>query len=73
MTNRKAAYVDFSKPEYASLSDEDVQIIKTLNTKGNRKNLRNCKKHGLHEPVFIKLLDTNQDYFTCFKCLEERK
>lgn len=72
MTNRKTAYVDFSKPEYSSLSDEEVQKLKTMNTKGNRKNLRNCKEHGLCEPVFVKSYDKNYretNFYSCPKCL----
>jgi 2-polyprenyl-3-methyl-5-hydroxy-6-metoxy-1,4-benzoquinol methylase len=39
MINRKAAYVDFSEDKYKSLSDDEVQVLKAVNSKGNRKNL----------------------------------
>lgn len=71
MTNKKAAYVDFSKPEYESLSEKEIQLLKTINTKGNRKNIRNCSKHGLYEPVFIKFIDTDDQYLGCLECLKD--
>lgn len=72
MTNRKAAYVDFSKPEYKKLSDDEVQTIKAINSKGNRKNLRDCKTHGIVEPVFVKSYDKSfneTNFYSCPKCL----
>jgi hypothetical protein len=72
MTNRKAAYLDFSKPEYQTLSDDEVQTLKAVNSKGNRKNLRVCQVHGITEPVFAKSYDRNgreTNFFTCPKCL----
>ncbi len=74
--NRKAAHVDFSKPEYSSFSDEEVQILKSLTSKGSKKNLRNCPKHGLHEEIFVKIYDNNfceKNYLGCPKCLGEKK
>jgi hypothetical protein len=71
MTNKKAAYVDFSKPEYQSFSEKEIQLLKTVNAKGNRKNIKNCSKHGLHEPVFVKFIDTNNHYFGCLECFKD--
>jgi len=72
MTTRKAAYLDFSKPEYQTLSDEEVQTLKAVNSRGTRKNLRVCQAHGITEPVFAKSYDENgreTNFFCCPKCL----
>lgn len=73
MTNRKAAYVDFNEEKYKSLSDDEVQALKAINTKGNRKNLRACKTHGIVEPVYVKSYDRNYketSFYGCPKCLD---
>lgn len=74
--SRKAAYVDFAKPEYKNLSDNEVEVLKQLNTRGDRKNLRNYKTHGFYQPVFMKIYDKNyreSNFVGCIKCFEEKK
>ena len=76
MTNRKAAYVDFSQEKYKSLSDDEVQILKKINTSGSRGQIKDCEKHGLHVPVFVKMYDggcSETNFYGCPKCLEDRR
>lgn len=73
MTNRKTAYIDFSKPEYKNFSDEEIQTLKKVNSMGNRKNLKSCKIHGIHEPILHKSYDGNYNeinYFGCHECFK---
>lgn len=73
MTNRKTAYIDFSKPEYKNFSDEEIEILKKVNSMGNRKNLKLCKIHGIHEPILYKLYDKDynkKNYFGCNECFK---
>jgi len=72
--NRKAAYVDFNQPEYKSLSDDEVQTLKKINSIGDKKQLRNCKTHGLVDQIFFKSYDKDYNetnYFGCPKCLKQ--
>lgn len=72
MTNRKAAYVDFSQERYKSLSDDEVKMLKQLNTKGDRTQLRTCEKHGLYTPVYFTFYDENSKkskIVGCEKCI----
>ena len=62
----------FSQEQYKSLSDDEVQALKALNTRGNRKNIRTCKIHGIIEPVSMVAYgkDSRETNFVgCPQCL----
>ena len=70
--NRKALFVDFNKPEYQLLSDEEVQLLKKAKLVGDE--IKNCPKHGLHVPVLYREYDeASQEtlFYGCPKCLKE--
>ena len=71
----KAAYIDFSKPEYSDFSKKEIHTLKTINSIGNRKNLGDCGIHGLHARVSVTKYDMNggeSNYYGCPQCLHKQ-
>lgn len=58
---RKAAYVDFSQERYKTISDEEITVLKKINTNGQRESLFNCAKHGLHYEGNVTLYDEHSN------------